>query len=192
MCTASRKKIAAILISDVHFTTSTQPFNVARPPSLKFTVAVCMNKRTTTSVTLVLSDSIAMTIATFFTTCQGSPHTISKIANVTVKFKHPQTTCKLQRGMANAWVTWLVLQYSWGIINLDFGIVIVACCITEPNVTNFERIFASRHWKKCDCWDGGSVKLTNFSHGFSHVLMMFNLFAVKLLKRGDNFKCHTI
>ena len=43
---------------------------------------------------------------------------------------------------------------------------LTASSIREPNVTNFQKIICIDIEKNCDCWDGGSGKLTNFSYGF--------------------------
>ena len=56
------------------------------------------------------------------------------------------------------------------IVNLDFVIVNVTCRIPETNEANFRKNVCNDIEKNCNCWEGGSVKLTNFSSGFSYCL----------------------
>ena len=72
-------------------------------------------------------------------------------------------------------------------MNLDFVIVLVTCYISATNVTNFRKNICIDIEKNRDCWDGGSIKLTNFLA----VFIAFRLLAVKLLIGGDNLKYHT-
>ena len=74
-------------------------------------------------------------------------------------------------------------------MNLDFVTVIVKCCIPEANETNLEKNSCNDTEKNCDCWDGGVGETAQF---FLCFFIVFRLFVVKLLQRGDNFESHTI